>query len=102
MRVTKAEQGNVGFVCPEHESKPGKYKGRKPKEFIGKYVKLGFPIKGTNSREHMWVLVEKVVKGELQGTLDNDPTSDVGYECGDGVGFKVEEIEDVYIPNGNS
>lgn len=47
--------------------------------------------------EYMWVLVEKLgTQGtELEGTLDNDPVYDVGYECGDYIGSDVSEIADV-------
>jgi hypothetical protein len=89
---------NIGIVCKEHEPKPGKFIGKDPSSFIGKFVKLGFITKNPRYKtEHMWVKVESLgTHGtELEGVLDSDPVFDVGYECGDGVGFDVSEIEQV-------
>ena len=86
---------NHDFVCIDHEPKPGGFIGQDPSTFIGKCVKLGFPAKD-DRKEHMWVKVERLGKDtELEGVLDNDPQLDVGYACGDGVGFDVNEIEAV-------
>jgi uncharacterized protein DUF2314 len=89
---------NIGAVCDRHAPKAGRYKDADPKTFIGKYVKLGFPSK-SGRIEHMWVRVESIEGAELHGVLDNDPVLDVGFVCGDGVGFTVDEIEAV---NGES
>lgn len=87
---------NIGFVCPDHEPKPGRYKGHDPKDFIGLAVKLGFPHSGGKAKEHMWVIVTGLGKEtQLEGILDNDPVLVEDYDCGDGVGFDVEEIEEV-------
>jgi hypothetical protein len=85
---------NIGMVCERHAPQPGRYTGTDPKTFIGKHVKLGFPSK-SGRIEHMWVLVESVEGDELRGALANDPVLDVGFVCGDGVGFVVDEIEAV-------
>lgn len=87
---------NIGHVCPKHSPKAGKFKGQDPKSFIGKFVKLGFPS-DRGVLEHMWVKVDKLGENgdELEGTLDNDPVYEVGFVCGDGVGFNVDEIEAV-------
>lgn len=95
---------NIGFVCDAHASRPNAHFATLPVEwFIGKFVKLGFPAKtpdGGASTEHMWVKVLKPHDGdppeELVGELDNDPVYDVGYVCGDWVGFSRAEIEKVY------
>lgn len=94
--------GNVGFVCPDHSPKPGGYVGRKPETLIGRFVKLGFPITeeipGGPKVEHMWVRIDKYnnVTKEFEGTLNNDPMFVTEFACDDGVGFTIEEIEDVY------
>lgn len=89
---------NIGLACPEHGPRPGQFTGQDPKTFIGKLVKLGFPTDDQQYRiEHMWVKVDSLgTHGtELEGVLDNDPVFEVGYDCGDGVGFDVSEIEQV-------
>lgn len=98
----KEPLSNIGMVCDEHAPKPGKYLGQDPKTFLGKICKLGFPgihpISGRESLEHMWVSVDRITeKGELQGRLKNDPIFlfDPPLEHGDGIGFTVDEIEDV-------
>ena len=87
---------NVGAVCDDHVSKPGKYAGQDPNNFLNKFVKLGFPS-SQGTKEHMWVRVSGLgTQGtDLEGVLDNDPILDVGFSCGDGVGFDVSEIETV-------
>jgi hypothetical protein len=86
---------NIGLVCPTHAPKPGKYTGQDPTSFLKKFVKLGFP--SPQGVEHMWVRVERLgTQGtELEGVLDNDPVYDVGFVCGDDIGFDVAEIEEV-------
>lgn len=89
---------NIGYVCPNHAPKSGKYVGQDPKTFIGKYVKLAFDDRNGKMKEHMWVKVvgfHDEQKGELRGVLDNDPVFEVGYVCGDELAFEVHEIEDV-------
>ncbi len=98
----KEHPSNIGLVCDAHASKPGKFSGNDPKTFLKKFCKLGF--KGVNPRtkkeitEHMWVFVHEVMEdGELHGTLDNDPVCELDppFVCGDWIGFRVEEIEEV-------
>lgn len=90
----KESPTNIGFVCKTHEPKPGKFSGQDPKNFLGKFVKLGFP--SPQGTEHMWVIVKRLgSQTQLEGALDNDSIYDTGYDCGDGVGFDVEEIEEV-------
>lgn len=90
---------NIGFPCEEHAPKPGKFTGQDPELFVGKIVKLGFPYKlkdGKESKEHMWVKVLKLGdQTQLEGVLNNDPVRVTDYAYGDGVGFDVEEIEEV-------
>lgn len=83
---------NIGVVCSRHAPRPGRYKDVDPRTLIGKYAKLGFPSE-CGRIEHMWVLVEEMDGGKLYGTLNNDPVLDVGFVCGDPVGFTVDEIE---------
>jgi uncharacterized protein YegJ (DUF2314 family) len=93
---------NVGRVCKHHAPVAGKFTGQDPASFLGKYVKLGFPAHrpdGTDTTEHMWVLVESLaasnVKAQLTGTLNNDPILETEYACGDLIAFDVSEIEAV-------
>lgn len=88
---------NIGLVCPECASQPGKYTGQPPAIFLGKHVKLGFKTEDGEKTEHMWVKVTALDPNgkELHGILDNDPIYDVGYDCGDLLAFAVDEIEDV-------
>jgi uncharacterized protein YegJ (DUF2314 family) len=69
-----------------------------PKEqFLGACVKLKFPVT-THPRvggEHMWVKVDALTAQGLSGTLENEPTQDVGYLYGDRIAFTVLDIEDV-------
>ncbi len=86
---------NLRVLHKDCTPKPGKYSGSKPEEFLNKLVKLLFP--SPQGAEYMWVIVDKIgTQGtELEGTLDNDPVYDVGYEYGDYLGFDVSEIVDV-------
>lgn len=94
---------NVGIVCPEHSPKPNeKYAKEAPESFIGKFVKLGFKGKdptGAERTEHMWVEVTAVRDRELVGEVNNVPILEMEYECGDLIGFELDEIEDVYEGN---
>lgn len=68
------------------------------KNFIGKYVKVGFPIEG-DQKEHMWIEVQEITKdGLLKGPLDNDPVSVDYVRCGDIVEISHDEIELVHCP----
>ncbi len=67
---------------------------------MGKYVKLGFkatnPVSNKETKEHMWLRVEKVDGPLLVGTLDNDPVMETEVKFGDTINFFVSEIEEVY------
>jgi hypothetical protein len=94
------EVGNVGYACEKHASKPGAFKGKDPKSFLGLTVKLGFPAThpetGKPCTEHMWVLVQGLHEMGLQGNLRNDPVMICEYVYDDKVAFGVDEIEAVY------
>lgn len=96
--MPKEPSSNYGSVCPAHEPKPGRYKDHNPKEFLNRYVKLGFPCKN-GSTEHMWVLVYEVNGNKLKGELDNDPVYitdfDPPLKYGDSVEFEMHEIEQI-------
>lgn len=64
------------------------------KEYV--FVKWGFPIRNSKLKEHMWVRVQSIHVQEhvISGILDNEPESDVGYECGDVVEVPFNEIHD--------
>ena len=105
----KEPLSNIGRVCgpcAEERLKPGKFAGQDPATFIGKYVKLGFPVRdpmtGKETTDHMWVAVEGRYEGkedkDLIGTLNNDPILVCEYQCGALVAFKVTEIEQLGPP----
>lgn len=91
-------QDNIYFTCPEHASKPDPKFARMPiTTFIGRYIKKGFPEKGTSRTEHLWVEIKEVKNDDtLIGNISNDPTLNVGLKDGDQVEVKVTEIEDLY------
>lgn len=97
----KEPLSNIGAVCEDCASKPGKYTGQDPKTFVGKHVKLGFPARDPRTMkkttEHMWVEVQEVTPEGLKGTVNNDPIMVTQYICGTEILFTVDEIEDVYV-----
>lgn len=101
---------NFGFTCEDHAPKPRPdlYGSRPLESFVGKYVKLGFPVipcpedappqiknmwPPFGHKEHMWVMVEKVENGELVGKVNNDPVFALEYPDGTQVAFSRDEIE---------
>lgn len=94
----KEHPPNYRIVCQAHAPKSGKYKDHNPSDFVGKYVKLGFPCKN-GATEHMWVLVHEIDGSKLKGELDNDPVYvtdfDPPLKCGDLIEFETHEIEKV-------
>lgn len=96
---------NAGFVCPDHAPKAGQFKD-KPKEwFVGKVVKLGFPVpdapKDGPTHEHMWVQCtalysEPEREEELQGPLQNHPIFIATLKHSDVIAFTRDEVEQVY------
>lgn len=95
----KNEDSNVAMVCSDCAPKPGQFTGQNPDTFVDKFVKLGFVAKrddGSDTKEHMWVKVQKVEAGDyLLGILHNHPVMWVAFSYGDEVGFHVSEIEQV-------
>lgn len=93
------------FLVNNRENRAGKYAGQDPETFVGKWVKLAFPVKhpasGNLGTEYMWVSVQTTStedlrsKCQLIGVLDNDPMYECPLKCGDLVAFNVEEIDDV-------
>lgn len=93
---------NVGMVCSTHAPCPNPELAKlSPEEFVGHFVKKTFngvhPVTGKETPEHMWVLVHRVVDGELEGELNNDPICGMAIKCGDTVRVMLSEIED-FIP----
>jgi Uncharacterized protein conserved in bacteria (DUF2314) len=91
--------GNVIMVCSDCAPKSGSFTGQDPKSFIGKLVKIAFKATkpdGKQTREHMWVEVREAPALDwLKGILLNRPYFQTGFDNGDSVGFRVDEIEDV-------
>lgn len=63
-------------------------------------VKMPFPIRGTDSFEHMWIQVTSIKGNTITGDLNNEPIKDVGVKLGDSVTTTVDEIEDWLIGRG--
>jgi hypothetical protein len=97
----KGHQLTFRLICSDCAPKPSPmFLALDPKWFVGRYVKLGFPIPGNEDlrKEHMWVRVNETTDKEgqeLVGVLDNDPTATPDWKIGDVVAFRREEIEDV-------
>ncbi len=84
---------NMGFVCQKCSLKPDpRFANLPPSAFVGRSCKLAFPVASGARREYMWVRVTEHDGDELIGFLDNDPIFEVGYEHGDRIGFKRDEI----------
>jgi len=88
------------MVCEKHAPKPNpKLQKLKPHEYIGKFVKKGFPtdLGGHGPQlEHMWVEVTHIEGDVLIGKLNNDPIACRDIRCGDEVKVRLEEIEQVF------
>lgn len=89
---------NITSYCSEHAPKPDwrvqKFPGTM---FVGKHVKIGFDVNRSEiSKEHMWVLVERVDADEkMFGILANDSLYINDFQCGSPVVFYKTEIEAV-------
>lgn len=96
---TYEHSDNVGMVCSDCAPKSGSFAGHNPETFVGKYVKLGFkathPITRRETKEHMWLKVERTDGPLLVGVLDNDPMLETDVKFGDTVNFTASEIEEV-------
>jgi hypothetical protein len=85
-------EGNVQIICPDHYQPDPQVQAKPLEWFVGKLVKLRFPIPGrpTNA-ERMWVAVNSLRGEELVGTLTNEPLfADQSY--GDEIVFRREEV----------
>ena len=101
---------NIGWTCPEHSNQPRiaeLYGKRLLKSFLGKYVKLSFPVipcpadapeeiqeiwPHKDGREAMWVLVVDIKNGQLIGVVKNDPYFALDYPCESKIAFSRDEI----------
>ena len=81
-------------TCDEVERERGDDDADERRIFLGRIVKIAFPTRNDPeiAAERMWVVVDQVTPEGLSGTLDNDPTCDVGYVYGDRVTFTVDQI----------
>ena len=94
---------NIGLFCnKECLKKAGRlktYLNVPLEKFIGKYIKVGFPIT-EERKEHMWVFVKEITKnGNLSGPLNNDPVYVDYVKNGDLVEVSRDEIELVQSPD---
>lgn len=95
------DPNNIRHCCPDHAPTPKEEYKHLPLEFyIGKHVKLAFPVSNAKgiTHEHMWVKVIGLgKKEELMGYIDNDPIyADFQYK--EHIEFMREEIEDLLGP----
>jgi hypothetical protein len=89
--------GNVGMVCDAHAPQPNPLYFHQPLDwFVGKCVKLGFPV--GPSVEHMWVDVKGPGRfaHELRGLLANDSIYDPSLLEGAEIEFNRNEVEAVW------
>lgn len=98
--MPREDPRNIAFVCSKHSPKAGGFKDKPTKFFIGKFVKLAFPVdevpgKRLPNFEHMWVKVLRIEGDELVGELDNDPMYVTKYKFKDRVTFKAPAVEEV-------
>jgi len=64
-------------------------------------VKVGFPIRGSDEREYMWIDVRSMKSGVITGKLDDEPIGDVGLKSGEEVSANRADIHDwMYALNG--
>ncbi len=94
---------NIRLVCPSHAAKPDpKFAKLLPASFIGGFVKIGIDVLHTvtasETKEHVWVEVDGVIKDKLTGIINNDFLYLTHYKCGDRVLVALEEIEDWLPP----
>lgn len=96
--MNKESPYNIVTKCREHAPKPDKqFAEKSPEFFIDHFVKKAFTDPGIEGAEHMWVKVKRVVDGELEGRLDNDPVQVTNVKCGDIVRVRLDEIEE-FLP----
>lgn len=93
------EDGNVGRVDPSTDPRADVAAHRdEPAWFVGRYVKLGFPIPGHEPKnEYLWLHVQRAVTGalwHLEGRVANVPLH-VNFRFGDRVAFTTDKIVDV-------
>lgn len=95
------EDGNIGIICKG--AGPSVLRGDEVKQhqadpwwFVGRFAKLGFPTGHGDDREYMWVRVTGLEGAELRGLLKNTPVRCHGLSFDDVIGFKPDEIIDVY------
>lgn len=106
---------NVGACHSNCAPKPDAILAQKPLDwFIGKFVKLGFPVveeivaQGGPNKEHMWVAVERIATEdegpngeELVGKVNNDPVFATDWPCDSEVAFKRDECEMAILEDGS-
>lgn len=101
--MPREPQSNIRDVCEAHAPRPHSALTCQPLDsFIGRWVRYGFPVcDGSCCMEHMWVYITHVVPpSTLVGTLDNDPTLDVGMAYGDIMRVPLALVEAVLPEQG--
>jgi hypothetical protein len=99
---------NIGRICPKcaEERGPGKFKDKPPSWFVGKHVKLAFPIKdyplpvklpSTPEFERMWLYVLEAKEKSCVGVLNNDPVYCRLVSGVDIFEFSPEEVLEVWV-----
>lgn len=91
--------GNMQIIHTRCRPESGQWVGRKPGWFIGKAVKVSFdssPDAGAEF-ELMWVAIDSVVNGQLEGWLANVPVTLDRIAYGDRVRVRIEEVRAVEV-----
>lgn len=89
---------DVIAVCKEHEPQPDPTLiNRKPSWFIGKFVKVGFPIKGRQANEFVWIKITRCKNEILVGFVDGVDAAEL--VDGQRVSVRIAQVCDVLNPN---
>ena len=84
--------GNVQYICSGHYQPIPEAKEKPPQWFVGRLVKLLFPIpRRPDNGEYMWVQVQSHRGDELVGILANEPLH-ADHSYGDEIVFRPERI----------
>jgi hypothetical protein len=95
---------NIGYYHSDCAKKAGlskSYPNVPLEKFVGKYVKVPFPI-NSEKKELMWVIVKEVTDdNNLVGSLNNDPVYVDYVKYGDFIKICRDEIVLVMTPGSN-
>ena len=89
---TQGAEGNIRYVCAGHYRPDPEIQQKPTPWFVGRLVKVRFPIPGRPlNGENTWVEVKDLRGDEFVGTLTNGPLY-VDFHFGDEIVFRRDEI----------